>query len=128
MPYVQLTIAGPAPTDAACRRLAAGLTRLMAEVLGKDPALTAVRVETAESGLWTVGGAPVSPAAHLEATVTAGTNSAAEKARFIAAAMDLLKEEAGPGLPPATYVVVREVAADSWGYDGRTQAARRVSP
>lgn len=125
MPYVHLTIAGPAPTDAARRRLAAGLTRLMAEVLGKDPALTAVRVETAETGLWTVGGTPVSPAAHLEATVTAGTNSAADKARFIAQAMELLKGEAGPGLPLATYGVVREIAADSWGYDGRTQAARR---
>lgn len=125
MPYVQLTIAGPTPTDAARRRLAAGLTRLMAEDLGKDPALTAVRVETAETGLWTVGGTPVSPAAHLEATVTAGTNSAADKARFLADAMDLLKAEIGPGLPLATYGVVREVAADSWGYDGRTQEARR---
>lgn len=125
MPYVHLTIAGPAPTDAARRRLAAGLTRLMAEDLGKDPALTAVRVETAETGLWTVGGTPVSPAAHLEATVTAGTNSAADKARFLADAMDLLKAEIGPGLPLATYGVVREIAADSWGYDGRTQESRR---
>lgn len=128
MPYVHLTIAGPAPAAADRTRLAAGLTRLMAEVLGKKPALTAVRVEVAEGDAWTVGGAPVSPAAHLEAAITAGTNTAEEKARFIAAAMELLKDGIGPSLPAATYAVVREVPADSWGYDGLTQEARRPSP
>ncbi len=99
----------------------------MADVLGKRPDLTAVLIETHDAALWSVGGEPVPCAAHLEATVTAGTNSAPEKAEFLRAAHDLLARVAGADLPPATYVVVREVPADTWGYGGRTQEARRTA-
>ena len=125
MPFLRLTVA-PALRPSAASALADGLTSLMAERLGKKAALTSVFVEPA-SGLWTIGGVAQPSAAHLEATITAGTNTEAEKADFIAAAMALLRTQS-PELHAATYVTLREVAAADWGYDGRTQAARRADP
>jgi 4-oxalocrotonate tautomerase len=62
--------------------------------------------------------------AQLEALITAGTNSAAEKAAFIRAAHDMLGTVLGPLASPV-YVALRELPAGDWGYDGATQAARR---
>ncbi|MBC7953190.1 MAG: tautomerase family protein [Rhodospirillaceae bacterium] len=122
MPFVRITVT-PAPSPAAQQRLATGTTRLMADVLGKKATLTSVLVETATAH-WTIGGEPAPMAAHLEALVTTGTNSAEQKAAFLAQAMALLSAELGV-LPTATYVVVRDVPAEDWGYGGLSQAARR---
>lgn len=77
---------------------------------------------------WYVGGAPVSSTGRatffVEANITAGTNTAAEKAAFIAAAFAVAEGILGR-LDAASYVIVREVPADAWGYQGFTQAARR---
>lgn len=125
MPFVSLKISAPDLSPPQRDSLHAGLTSLMAETLGKDPALTSVLIEAIPPGAtWTIGAMPQTRCAHLDAHVTAGTNSAEEKAAFIAAAMDLLRTCLGP-LPTATYVVVSELPADAWGYDGRTQAARK---
>src|SRR3954463_2922142 len=120
MPFVHIRIAGPSLAPEQLRRLQQGTTDLMAETLGKDAGLTAVLVEPAPIAGWAVGRRPVATAAHLAAKVTAGSNSAPDKARFIAKAARLLKEVLGSGLPVATYVVVEEIAADAWGYDGLT--------
>ena len=40
--------------------------------------------------------------------------------------MQLFRAVVGPVLNPVCYVVVHEIAADAWGYDGRTQADRVV--
>ncbi len=123
MPFLHLSVS-PEPSRATASAMAEGLTALMAEHLGKKAALTAVLVEPAQ-GLWTIGAAAQNAAAHLEATITAGTNTDAAKAAFIAAAMTLLREHL-PDLHVASYVTLRELAATDWGYDGRTQAARRA--
>jgi 4-oxalocrotonate tautomerase len=121
MPFVRVTLS-PAPSPSVQQRVAKGFTRLMAEVLGKKPELTSVLVES-PAGAWTIGGALVPQAAHVEALVTAGTNSGEQKAEFLAAARTLLRAELGV-LPTATYVVVRDIPAGDWGYDGQSQAAR----
>ncbi len=121
MPFVRITLT-TAAAPLVQQRIAAGFTRLMAEVLGKKAELTAILVES-PAGLWTIGGEAVARAAHVEALVTAGTNSAAQKADFLAAARALLAAELG-ALPTATYAVVRDMPADDWGYDGLSQAAR----
>ncbi len=126
MPFLHISLSGVSLATDDIARLQAAATRLIAVSLAKRAELTAVRIETVPSGAWSVGGAPVSPAAHLEANITAETNSAEEKARFVTEAHALLQEAAGGALPLATYVVIREIDAESWGYGGRTQAARRV--
>lgn len=128
MPFIHIRLAGATPTQDRLAALSQEIVAITAHHLRKQAALTAVLIEPqAAAGLWTVGDAATPTAAHLEIAVTAGTNTAAEKAAFIAAAADALRRAAGPDLPLASYVVVREIAADSWGYDGRTQADRQAA-
>lgn len=127
MPTLQLKLTPvlPAPAQAA---LAAELTQLTATVLGKRPEVTAVLVELVELvPQWFIGGVPVAQAtAWLTISITAGTNTAAQKAAFIAAAHALLQRHLGT-LAPASYVIVHELPATDWGYGGQTQAARQAA-
>lgn len=127
MPFVSAKVGGVALDVTVVGALQRGFTDLMAEVLGKRADLTAVLIEAAEAGRWSVGGTAVGVAAHVEATITLGTNNAAEKARFVAQAQALLVRVLPGPLPPATYVVVREVPGESWGYGGLTQAHRAAA-
>jgi 4-oxalocrotonate tautomerase len=127
MPFVRITISGPTLAPQQVSLLQLEMTELMASVLGKRADLTSVLVEQAASAGWAIGGTPAKVAVHVDATITAGTNSAAEKGRFIEDTMRLLKSVLGSELHPATYVVVTEVPANSWGYDGRTQESRLLA-
>ncbi len=127
MPFVNIKVAGPTLSSEQVQRLQQGATGLMAGVMGKIADLTAVLVEQIAAESWTVGGQLARAAAHLDVKVTAGTNSKAEKARFIAEAMQLLRSVIGPELNPVTYVVVHEVAGDAWGWSGETQAGRAAA-
>jgi 4-oxalocrotonate tautomerase len=126
MPFINIKIAGPQLSEAQVRHLQTRVTDLMAGVLNKKAPLVSVLVEQVALKGWSVGGAPVKAAAHLEAEVTAGTNTKEEKTRFIAEANRLLHEVAGD-LPLATYVVIDEIAGDAWGYDGLSQEGRRLA-
>jgi 4-oxalocrotonate tautomerase len=63
----------------------------------------------------------------LEINITAGTNTAQQKAAFVAAAFAELQRQlgSGTGLAEASYVIVRELPASDWGYAGQTQLARQ---
>ena len=89
--------------------------------------MTAVLVERVASPAWSVGGESVGVAAYLDVKATAGTNTASEKARFLAEADALLRATLGEALPLATYIVLHEVPADAWGYSGVTQEHRRIA-
>ncbi len=124
MPFVNIKVAGPTLDSDQVRHLQHGATTLMAEVLRKKAELTAVLVEHVSAAAWTVGSKPVAAAAHLDVKVTEGTNTAEEKGRFIGEAMKLLRSVLGADLTPVTYVVIHEVPASAWGWDGLTQAHR----
>jgi 4-oxalocrotonate tautomerase len=125
MPFIHIRIAGPKLSPDQIRSLQERTTELIAEVMGKSAPLTSVLVEEIAAAGWAIGGAaPGAAAAHVEINVTAGTNTADEKARMIAEEAALLRRILGGALPRATYVIIREVPADSWGYDGVTQDYR----
>jgi 4-oxalocrotonate tautomerase len=108
--------------------LAAALTHLTARTLGKQAEVTAVLIEDLPAAAWHVGGRPVQrPTALLEIDITAGTNTAEQKAAFVAAAFDELQRRLGTsvGFEPASYIVVRELPATDWGHGGHTQQVRR---
>jgi 4-oxalocrotonate tautomerase len=65
--------------------------------------------------------------AWLEISITAGTNTPAQKAAFIEAAFAALQSQLGGSMEPASYVIVRELPATDWGYGGQTQQARQSS-
>lgn len=128
MPFIRISLGRPA--DAATRqRLGRRATDLIVDLLGKRREVTAVLVEGNGDAAWLIGGEHVAAGAtpaHCEIAITAGTNTPAEKARTIAALHALLAETLGD-VPEASYVVIRELPAENWGYAGRTQAARRLA-
>lgn len=127
MPFIRVTALGPALTANQISRLNTEVTGLMESVMSKVAEVTSVLVEQPETMRWTIGGIAAPVAVHVDATVTAGTNTPEQKALFIERTMTLLKSVFGQNLNPATYVVVTEVAANSWGYNGRTQESRRLA-
>lgn len=128
MPFAHLMFTTPAAGPATPPPgLAAALAELIATRLRKPAGLVALRIEPVAPAQWSVGGAALAAGqsgAHLQVWVTAGSNSAAEMADFIAAAHALLQRELG-ALHPASYVAVQELAASAWGWSGRTQDSRR---
>jgi 4-oxalocrotonate tautomerase len=127
MPYLDIKLSGPCLPDN-IDKLAAVMTDLAVYVLHKERAVTAATVQCVPPRHWTIGGSPISDDGQtsffLEINVTAGTNTPDEKEAFVAAAFKTAERVLGR-LAPASYVIVREVAADAWGYQGITQEARR---
>ncbi len=128
MPTLVLKVA-PLQNPSRYEALAQALTRITHERLGKRAEVTAVVIDDLPAARWYVGGAPVEvPTALLEISITQGTNTEAEKAAWIAASHAELTRQLGAGraLAQASYVIVRELPAGDWGYDGRTQKARQL--
>ncbi|MFG1429139.1 tautomerase family protein [Roseixanthobacter glucoisosaccharinicivorans] len=128
MPILQVKLSGA--SDAAKAATAAGtLSALTAKILRKDPALTSVAVDFLDAGLWFVGGRSLADAGlasfWLDIAVVDGTNTKDEKAAYIAAVFAAMGDLLGP-LHPESYILVREVKADAYGYGGRTQESRYV--
>jgi 4-oxalocrotonate tautomerase len=127
MPTLKLTLTPPQAADRHAA-LAHALTAITAETLGKRAEVTAVVIDERPPTAWYIGARrPLRPTALLEIDITASTNTAAQKAAFIAAAFAELQRQLAPGasLEEASYVIIRDVAAGDWGYSGRTQLARR---
>lgn len=127
MPYVHLAIAGGPFSEEELDALHRRLLDLMVDILGKKRQLTSIVIEQRTRDAWRIGGAEPAVKAHLEANVTEGTNSAENKAAFVEAAFTRLRSVLGDQLAEATYVIVREIPADAWGFGGRTQKARATA-
>jgi 4-oxalocrotonate tautomerase len=59
MPYVNIQITREGATPDQKRRLIAGVTDLLVDVLGKDPATTFVLIDEVATEDWGIGGVPV---------------------------------------------------------------------
>jgi 4-oxalocrotonate tautomerase len=59
MPYVNIKITREGATAAQKQQLIAGATRLLEEVLGKNPKTTFVIIEEVETDNWGIGGKSV---------------------------------------------------------------------
>lgn len=127
MPYIALQL-HPIPTDEQAAALARGITDTMVTVLRKRREVTAVRIDGGCAALWSVAGEPTpQPTAYLDVKITAGTNSAEEKAELLRRLHALLVDTLG-SLAEASYLVIHELPAANWGYAGLSQAARAGAP
>ncbi len=128
MPMITLQLSGD-PDDVLTGRLAETVTRLTADVLGKDPKVTALAVEWIPRRRWFIAGRTTEAlgraAFFLEVRITEGTNTKDEKARYVREAFVALDGLLG-GVDPESYVHVDEVKGDAYGYGGRTQERRYV--
>jgi 4-oxalocrotonate tautomerase len=59
MPYVNIKITREGATAEEKARLIKGVTQLLVEVLGKDPATTVVVIDEVETDNWGIGGESV---------------------------------------------------------------------
>lgn len=135
MPLLTLTTF-PALTDPGQRQaIAHELGDHTARLLRKRLPVTAVAISGAPVA-WCIGGEPLqghkgadTPRTFaLEIRITAGTNTAEEKAAWIAAAWDTMRQAVPGVVAEASYVSIVEIPATDWGYGGRTQAARMRHP
>lgn len=126
MPYLNLLYS--AADEAIAPELAAELTRITGETLGKKKELTVVAIRRLTPEQWFVGGEALAPGqtgAVLEIRITEGTNTKAQKAAFVRAAFDALARLLR-NLHSTSYVTVHEPSADAWGYGGETQEYRYI--
>ncbi len=129
MPILQVKVSPPQHPDT-YSRLAEALTHLTAQHLGKQADVTAVEIQEVLAGRWRIGGrTPDAATFYLDISITAGTNTEGQKARFIEAVYAEMQRQIGGGQPlaEASYVALRELSATDWGYGGQTQQARRLA-
>ena len=70
---------------------------------------------------------PGTTGAHLEVSITAGTNTTQEKAAFLEHAYALLDDTPGT-IAGTVYVAIIELDGEAYGYNGISQLARRRQP
>jgi 4-oxalocrotonate tautomerase len=124
MPFLRITLSMPELAAETTQALARDAARVTAEILGKKIELTSVLVEYPQSGRWLVGGQAPERCAHFEILITEGTNTVPQKSAYLETINALLHRHAGV-LPEATYTVIRDIPAEDWGYNGKSQASRR---
>lgn len=93
-------------------------------ILNKKADVTSVLVEFMPQNTWSVGG-KTCVTFYLDIKITKGTNTKEQKANYIKKCyndfQELLEE-----ITPASYIVIDEVDADSWGFEGLTQEYRYI--
>lgn len=103
---------------------------LAAEILHKDPKVTAVIVEAADPADWFAGGVSLREqqlaSFWLDIRIVDGTNTKDEKAAYVAAIFKRMGELLGP-LHHESYVHVNDVRADAYGFGGLTQERRYIA-
>lgn len=128
MPYLYVRVSVPESRGAA-ERIAAALMKRTSEVLGKKPELTSIAIEFASAEHWFVGGTRAGEQGavtfYLDVKITDGTNTKSQKADYVKSVFADFESMFGPILP-ASYIVIDDVRADSWGYQGRTQEHRFI--
>ena len=127
MPMITVRYVTPEPRSELRQQIAVMAARLGAEILGKDPGVTAVLVEPADPQSWFIAGKRPTDvglsAFWLEIKITAGTNTKGETTRFVHAAYEGMRSLLG-ALHEECYVYVHATDGDAYGYGGRTQNGR----
>lgn len=130
MPIIQVKYSAPQRHEPLDARVAAKVSSLAAEFLGKDPAVTAAIVEEVSPDRWFCGGRSLAEQGlasfWLDIRVTDSTNTKDEKASFIAHTFSAMQSMLGP-LHEESYVHVNDVHAYAYGFGGLTQEQRYVA-
>ena len=128
MPYLNVKISGSQSTEVTTH-VADILANLTSSILHKKPELTSITVAYVDADKWFVAGSPISSQGmktfYLEIHVTKGTNTKDEKAHYVKEVFSSMELVLGT-LHPTSYIIVKDVDADSWGYEGATQEFRYI--
>lgn len=130
MPILNVKVAA-VRSDELTERIAGLLTDLTTNILGKNPAVTAVAIDYVDPHDWFAGGRSLAEqgmsSIYFDVKITDETNTKDEKARYISAAFDGFSRLLGD-LHEESYIYVQDVRADAYGYAGRTQEWRYHHP
>ena len=128
MPYLNVRVAiNESPVIA--EKIVSMLMTHTTNLLGKRPEVTSISVEFVSPEVWFVGGSRLSVqnavTFYLDVKVTDGTNTKTEKAKYVNEVFTDFGAILGP-ITPASYIVIHDVRADSWGFQGKTQEKRFI--
>lgn len=128
MPYLNVRIAQSESSDVA-EKVVSALMKRTSDLLGKKPEVTSIAIDFVSPELWFVGGERVSAqnavTFYLDIKVTDGTNTKNEKAKYVKDVFSDFEAILGT-VTPASYIVIHDVRADSWGFQGKTQEYRFI--
>ena len=128
MPHVNVTAIGTAPTQEQKAALFSKLTNLVGTILGPPGKSTLVSVRTEPAADWSVGGEAAEGAGLVgfgAVIRTVAGSSVETRARMIGETTTVLREVLGTPILPL-FVVMEEIAPESWGYGGKTIAQIRA--
>ena len=128
MPYLNVRIAMQ-ESSAITEKIVSTLMTHTTCLLGKKPEVTSIAVDYVSPSRWFIGGSQMttqkSVTFFLDIKVTNGTNTKAEKAQYVKEVFAEFDTILGP-IAPASYIVIDDVRADSWGFEGTTQEYRFI--
>lgn len=128
MPYLNVRIARNESSEIA-EKVVSALMKRTSELLGKKPEVTSIAIDFVSPELWFVGGERMGTqnavTFYLDIKVTDGTNTKNEKAEYVKGVFADFEAILGT-ITPASYIVIHDVRADSWGFQGKTQEYRFI--
>ena len=128
MPYLNVRISTQELPETS-NKIVATLMKHTSEILGKKPEVTSIEIDYISPDKWFVGGVRINAqnaiTFYLDIKITEGTNTKAEKAKYVRSVFTDFEAILGT-ITPASYIVIHDVRADSWGFEGRTQEYRFI--
>lgn len=129
MPYINIRLGSNLDTDQR-KQLYERTTSLMNTVMGKRREVTVVHIQESDPQQWSENAISLTDkeeiGAYVDIKVTDGTSTPEEKAEMISSTVKMLQDVVGT-IQEACYVVIDDIPANSWGYNGKTQAERAAS-
>lgn len=129
MPYINVSVTGK-PDAALSKKIASKVSGLTGDILKKDPSVTSISVTYVNPEHWFAGGRSLAEQGMqtywLTISVTAGTNTKDEMAKYLQAVRDAFYEMLG-GVNDVSYALVNEVPAPAYGYNGKSQEHRFIA-
>lgn len=129
MPIITVNVTGKAD-PALSQRIATGVSELTAKHLRKDPTITAVVVSYVDPAHWFAGGRSLADQGAnsfwLDIKVVDGTNTKQEMASYLEAVFAGFQQLLG-NVHSESYILVHEVSAAAYGFEGKTQEFRYIS-
>jgi len=126
LPYINIRLGRELNTEQR-KKLYKKTTQFMNKVMGKNPEVTVVHIMESNHEQWSVNAVELSTTdpvgAYVDIKVTEGTNTPEEKSEMIMETVEMLKSVVGV-IQEACYVVIHDIASNSWGYNGETQRER----
>ncbi|MBL4900520.1 MAG: tautomerase family protein [Colwellia sp.] len=129
MPYINIRL-GTTLDNAQKNELYQKTTSLMNKVMGKRAEVTVVHIQESDPQMWATNASALTVedpvGAYVEIKATEGTNTAEEKAEMLSQTVKMLQGVLG-AVQEACYVMIDDIPANSWGYNGKSQAVRAAS-